>query len=139
MKPCKCDYFLIGNTQSGQRHIFLTASSNGISYGSDQQPQLFLLPCSMETTSNYNSFHDFLCLNSSTPPQIFQLFVQILLCERVLEIPFCVNFCRFIFSFYILIEIVQLNEYQIDPCFLELSQNMAANCLFTFVFFPVLT
>ena len=35
--------------------------------------------------------------------------------------------------------VVQLNEYETDPYFLQLSQNMATNCLFTFVFFPVLT
>ena len=35
--------------------------------------------------------------------------------------------------------IVQYNEYQTDPYFIQLSQNMEANCLFTFVFFPVLT
>ena len=33
----------------------------------------------------------------------------------------------------------KLNEYQTDPYFLHLSQNMAANCLFTYVFFSVLT
>ena len=30
-------------------------------------------------------------------------------------------------------------RYQTNPCFLQLSQNMAANCFFTFVFFTVLT
>ena len=34
---------------------------------------------------------------------------------------------------------IQLNEFETDPYFLQLSQNMATNCLFTFVFFPVLT
>ena len=29
---------------------------------------------------------------------------------------------------------LQLNEYDTDPYFLQLSQNMATNCLFTFVF-----
>ena len=29
---------------------------------------------------------------------------------------------------------VQLNEYETDPYFLQLSQNMSTNCLFTFVF-----
>ena len=32
-----------------------------------------------------------------------------------------------------------VNECETDPYFLQLSQNMATNCLFTFVFFPVLT
>ena len=35
--------------------------------------------------------------------------------------------------------LVQLNEYQSDPYFLQLSQNMATNCLFTFVFLPEFT
>ena len=35
--------------------------------------------------------------------------------------------------------LVQLNEYHTDPYFLQLSQNMAANCLFTFVFLPEFT
>ena len=35
-----------------------------------------------------------------------------------------------------LIKKVQLNEYETDPYFLQLSQNMAIDCLFTFVFSP---
>ena len=35
--------------------------------------------------------------------------------------------------------ILQLNECETDPDFLQLSQNNATNCLFTFVFLPVLT
>jgi hypothetical protein len=35
--------------------------------------------------------------------------------------------------------ITTLNEYETAPYFLQLSQNMTSNCLFTFVFFPVLT
>ena len=31
--------------------------------------------------------------------------------------------------------VLQLNEYETDRYFLQLSQNMATNCLFTFVFF----
>ena len=31
---------------------------------------------------------------------------------------------------------IQLNEFETDPYFLQLSPNMATNCLFTFVFFP---
>jgi hypothetical protein len=31
---------------------------------------------------------------------------------------------------------LQLNEYETAPYSLKLSQNMASNCLFTFVFFP---
>ena len=31
---------------------------------------------------------------------------------------------------------IQPNEYETDPYFLQLSQNMATNCLFSFVFFP---
>ena len=31
---------------------------------------------------------------------------------------------------------LQLHEYETDPYFLQLSQNMASDCLFTFVFFP---
>ena len=34
---------------------------------------------------------------------------------------------------------IQLNEYETAPDFLQLSQNMTSDCLFTFVFFPVLT
>ena len=34
---------------------------------------------------------------------------------------------------------VQLNEYETDPYFLQLSQNMTSDCLFTFVFFPEFT
>ena len=34
---------------------------------------------------------------------------------------------------------VQLIEYETDPYFPQLSQNMATDCLFTFVFLPVLT
>ena len=34
---------------------------------------------------------------------------------------------------------LQLNEYETAPDFLQLSQNMTSDCLFTFVFFPVLT
>ena len=34
---------------------------------------------------------------------------------------------------------LQLNEYEKDPYFLQLRQNMATIFLFTFVFFPVLT
>jgi hypothetical protein len=34
---------------------------------------------------------------------------------------------------------VQLNDYETDSYLLQLSQNIATNCLFTFVFFPVLT
>ena len=34
---------------------------------------------------------------------------------------------------------VQLNDYETDPYFLQLSQNMATNYLFDFVFSPVLT
>ena len=33
---------------------------------------------------------------------------------------------------------LQLNEYETNQYFLQLSQNMATNCWFTFVFFPVL-
>jgi hypothetical protein len=29
---------------------------------------------------------------------------------------------------------LQFDEYKTDPYFLQLSQNMATNCLFTFVF-----
>ena len=32
-------------------------------------------------------------------------------------------------------KIVQLNEYETNPYFLQLSQNMTSDCLFTFVFF----
>ena len=32
-----------------------------------------------------------------------------------------------------------LSEYDSDPYFLQLSQNMATNCLLIFVFLPVLT
>ena len=32
---------------------------------------------------------------------------------------------------------VQLIEYETDPYFPQLSQNMATDCLFTFVFSPV--
>ena len=35
-------------------------------------------------------------------------------------------------------KMVQFNECQTDPCFLQLSQNMPADCLFTFVLFPIL-
>jgi hypothetical protein len=35
-------------------------------------------------------------------------------------------------------KVVQLNEYETDPYFLQLSPNMATECFFTFVFFPVL-
>jgi hypothetical protein len=31
---------------------------------------------------------------------------------------------------------LQLNEYETDPYFLQLSQHMTSDCLFTFVFFP---
>ena len=31
---------------------------------------------------------------------------------------------------------LQLNEYETDPYFLQLSQNVTSDCLFTFVFFP---
>ena len=34
---------------------------------------------------------------------------------------------------------LQLNEYEADPYFLQLSQNMATNCLVTFIFSHVLT
>ena len=34
---------------------------------------------------------------------------------------------------------VQLNEYEKSPYFLQLSQNMAYDCMFTYMFFPVLT
>jgi hypothetical protein len=34
---------------------------------------------------------------------------------------------------------IQLNEYETVPDFLQLSQNMTSDCLFTFVFFPILT
>ena len=34
--------------------------------------------------------------------------------------------------------VVQLNEYETAPDFLQLSQNMTSDCLFTFVFFPSL-
>ena len=33
---------------------------------------------------------------------------------------------------------LQLSEYETDPYFLQLSQNMATNCLLIFVFLPVL-
>ena len=35
--------------------------------------------------------------------------------------------------------LAQLNEYQTDPYFLQLSQNMANNCAFAFVFLPEFT
>jgi hypothetical protein len=34
---------------------------------------------------------------------------------------------------------LQLNEYETAPYFLQLSQNMTSDCLFTFVFFLFLT
>ena len=34
---------------------------------------------------------------------------------------------------------LQLSEYETNPYFLQLSQNTATNCLFIFVFLPVLT
>ena len=34
--------------------------------------------------------------------------------------------------------VVQLNEYETDPYFHQLGQNMVTNCLFTFVFSPFL-
>ena len=40
-------------------------------------------------------------------------------------------------TFFFLIYI-QLNEYETAPYFLQLIRNMATNCLFTFVFFPIL-
>jgi hypothetical protein len=42
-----------------------------------------------------------------------------------------------IYAFFF--KLSQLNDCETDPYFLQLSQNMAINCLFDFVFFPVLT
>ena len=35
-------------------------------------------------------------------------------------------------------QVLQLNEYETAPYFLQLSQNMTSDCLFTFVFSPFL-
>ena len=40
---------------------------------------------------------------------------------------------------YIFFNKTQLNEYDTAPYFLQLSQNMKSDCLFTNVFFLVLT
>ena len=49
-------------------------------------------------------------------------------------------FCKkFPDGFLKIICYVQLNEYETDPYFLQLGQNTASDCLFTFVFFPEFT
>jgi hypothetical protein len=51
------------------------------------------------------------------------------------------NMYRILVSVKISCEVaeVQLNEYETAPYFLQLSQRMTIDCLFTFVFFPILT
>ena len=41
-------------------------------------------------------------------------------------------------TLYIVMALLQLNEYETAPYFLQVSKNMTSNCFFTFVFSPFL-